>query len=124
MDDNAKLCYVSDSWAYFTTGEISDVTGDDWNDAPYYCNAGLPRNYTFKVAWEAILEEAGYFYDKHWMSTDDINAGHYPWLQTPRYGSKETLVKIWAGTTFAEFKRLIAMADGRVYVPVVEDENN
>jgi hypothetical protein len=37
-----KLCYVSGSFAWFTTQELSKQWGDDWNDAPYEHNAGSP----------------------------------------------------------------------------------
>jgi hypothetical protein len=37
-----RLCYVSDGLAYFTTRPVTEQWGDDWNDAPYEHNAGLP----------------------------------------------------------------------------------
>lgn len=53
MRDNSKLCYISgesdydkpgpqEFYAYFTTQALSEQWGDDWNDAPYECNAGSP----------------------------------------------------------------------------------
>lgn len=36
------LCYVEDHTAYFTTQELSEQWGDDWDDAPYEHNAGRP----------------------------------------------------------------------------------
>lgn len=39
---NAVLCYVESNQAYFTTQDLSKQWGDDWNDAPYELNAGLP----------------------------------------------------------------------------------
>jgi hypothetical protein len=36
------LCYIEGGTAYFTTQKIEDQWGDDWNDAPYEHNAGLP----------------------------------------------------------------------------------
>ena len=38
----AKLCFVDDNFAYFTTRELSKQWGDDWDDAPYEHNAGYP----------------------------------------------------------------------------------
>lgn len=51
--DDAKLCYISgghdydkdepNEWiAFFTTKELSEQWGDDWNDSPYEHNAGWP----------------------------------------------------------------------------------
>lgn len=37
-----RLCYVSGPFAYFTSKELSEQWGDDWNDAPYEHNAGEP----------------------------------------------------------------------------------
>ena len=37
-----KLCYVENSWAYFTTQELSEQWGDDWDDSSYESNAGQP----------------------------------------------------------------------------------
>ena len=42
MNTELKLCYIDGAWAYFTTQALADVIGDDWNDAPYECNAGAP----------------------------------------------------------------------------------
>jgi hypothetical protein len=36
------LCYVDDNWAYFTTQDLADQWGDDWDDAPYEHNAETP----------------------------------------------------------------------------------
>ena len=37
-----KLCYVEGNIAYFTTQDLDKQWGDDWDDAPYEHNAGLP----------------------------------------------------------------------------------
>ena len=42
MSENHVLCYVSGSWAYFTSKPLKEQWGDDWNDAPYEHNAGTP----------------------------------------------------------------------------------
>jgi hypothetical protein len=39
---DAVLCYIDGSWAYFTTQNLKDQWGDDWDDAPFDCNAGEP----------------------------------------------------------------------------------
>jgi len=49
-----KLCYVDGNVAYFTTREpFTDQWGDDWNDAPYQCNAGSPN----EPCWHNNAEE-------------------------------------------------------------------
>src|SRR3989344_260650 len=42
MERGPTLCLVKDHWAYFTTQQLKQQTGDDWNDAPYAGNAGEP----------------------------------------------------------------------------------
>ena len=37
-----RLCYVSGCFAYFTSKDLTEQWGDDWNDAPYEHNAGEP----------------------------------------------------------------------------------
>ena len=41
-----RLCYVNGPFAYFTTKEVSEQWGDDWNDAPYEHNAGKPYEWS------------------------------------------------------------------------------
>ena len=36
-----RLCLIKENLAYFVD-DIENVTGDDWNDKPYECNAGDP----------------------------------------------------------------------------------
>ncbi len=40
--ENAKLCYVGDGIAYFTTQDINKQHGDDWRKSPYEHNSGSP----------------------------------------------------------------------------------
>lgn len=42
INKDYKLCFIYDGDAYFFKGDISHVWGDDWGDAPYEHNAGLP----------------------------------------------------------------------------------
>ena len=51
---SAKLCYVDQSWAFFTTKSLSDQWGDDWDDAPYEHNAGYPYSPCWHNEPEAI----------------------------------------------------------------------
>lgn len=42
--DKFKLCYIEHNAnrAWFTSADLKDQWGDDWNDAPYAHNAGTP----------------------------------------------------------------------------------
>lgn len=86
--------------AYFTRLDLLEQWGDDWNDAPYDCNAGEPYENTegniIKVPFAFIGSEddEGYFstypleYKQPWnygggncpWSVEDINLGAVPWL--------------------------------------------
>ena len=114
-----KLCYIEDCWAYFTSQELSDQTGDDWNDAPYEHNAGEPYSpYRDDEDWE-ILKVAfdGGFIQPHGMHTnspwsvDQINRGHVPWLRT--WTDSDCL---YAGAFYREFVEFIQKYDGHVYL--------
>lgn len=114
---NAILCYVYEPWgssagspptAYFTTQPLDKQWGDDWNDAPYDCNAGIPyrwdaRRYTKQpdgsYAWVSspepswqifMVEFTGPFETPRGVafntpySVEMINDGKIPWLWTDR----------------------------------------
>lgn len=116
------LCYVSCAFAYFTTQELSKQTGDDWNDAPYEYNAGLPYEsedgaWTItKIAWDGPFESPADIGHSSDLSIDQINSGETPWLKTAKWGRGHTPVNIMAGTTPSEFIRLIESGGGFVYL--------
>lgn len=125
MNDNAVLCYVGRGRAWFTTCPLRRQWGDDWNDAPYQHNAGepyedmadVPEYELFAVRFESSLltpEEFGYQYD---ISVNQINAGVVPWLQSDMWETEDRHT-IMAGTTFADFKRIIRAAGGMILVPL------
>ena len=134
MNDNAILCYVDEHWAYFTTNSLDKQWGDDWNDAPYWCNAGdpyswreymglqgVPKYEVFRVAWDGNLSDPSEYYYGTWLSVQDINTSGTPWLQTPKWEPPDVQhVFIRAGTTFATFKEYVRLAGGTVYVPFEE----
>jgi hypothetical protein len=113
------LCYVDAPWAWFTTQALADQWGDDWNDAPYECNAGTP--YTgdgwevFRVAFDGDF--CGPSDGGVWYSVEEINAGAVAWLRSPRYAPSPHVI-ISAGTTYRAFVCLVQTARGQVYEPV------
>jgi hypothetical protein len=142
---NAALCYVYESTrgrrlAYFTTQELEKQWGDDWNDAPYDCNAGSPytwdaRRYTKQLdgnyAWEPnevpswkifVVEFTGPFETPAGVafntpySVEMVNDGKIPWLWTETV-EPEIPVVIPAGTTFSVFRKLVRRARGMVSEP-------
>jgi len=126
--DNAKLCYISGDWAYFTTQDVTEQWGDDWNDAPYEHNAGRPydfREYNrergdepwsiFEVALSTNLSTPCEGHTNSPYCVQDINRGDVPWLQSNAWSMAG--IRIMAGTTFKEFVTIINQAGGTVYVP-------
>ena len=115
-----KLCYIHEPWAYFTTLPVTGrgrITGDDWNDAPYDCNAGSPYiendENMVKIAYESELSTpAGYHYNAPYC-IDQINSGFVPWL-CDYYG--KTGVKIMAGCELDEFIEIIRGNGGKIYL--------
>ena len=141
MDSNMKktdpvLCYVENCWAYFTTQNLEDQWGDDWDDAPYEYNADQPyHEYNadqpyqpnedrgefweiIKIAWEGdfIPPHEGYLNSP--FSVKQINAGAIAWLRTASY--VKTQVIIPAGTPLSKFKQLVKAAGGEVYTKDIE----
>ncbi len=121
----AVLCYIEgDCWAFFTTRALEEQTGDDWDDAPYDCNAGSPREpYENEGSWEIV--HVAFESDYHgtpaqqgelncpW-SVHRINRGDIAWL-IPYKWAEPNVKPIHAGVTLSEFKRLIREAGGKVF---------
>ena len=114
--DKLVLCYVKAPWAYFTTKPLSEQWGDDWDDAPYECNAGEPYDNCFKLAYDGEFDEpcTHHFNSPH--SVKRINAGAAPWLVTSKYSSGP-IVCINAGSTVEDFISKIRLGGGTVFLP-------
>lgn len=129
MGDEFKLCYVDGCFAWFTTADLKDQWGDDWNDAPYEHNAGCPYEWKsyrecpeYKlqrvVFHDAILDTpCGFANGNSAYSVEDINSGKVAWLATPRWTQSNVNVSIHAGVSIDEFERLIRLSGGNIYVP-------
>ena len=118
------LCYVEDSWAFFTTQPLADQWGDDWNDAPYEHNAGEPYMWRegydeaarwdiVKVAWEGPFDTPSEHHFNSPYSVQAINGGAVAWLSASRYSDNTKSVQ--AGVTLDEFCRIVTDAGGRVF---------
>lgn len=123
-----RLCFVDESvWAYFASVPPTEMSGDDWNDAPHDCNASRPYpsegQHVFKVAYTGDLTIQGFglsgMHNDGYLSADDINRGAAPWLVNPGFGTTYPMpaAEVWAGTTFADFVEAVRAADGDVYLP-------
>jgi hypothetical protein len=138
-----KLCYIDNETAYFTTQEISEQWGDDWNDVPYEYNAGLPyeprilyyadgrrekvesdwnENGTPKWELYRLKFELDYCYvtpanqtgDTSIYSVEAINRKDTPWISGTSYDGKE--LNIWAGTSIEEFKSQVKSVGGKIFI--------
>jgi len=115
------LCYIEDNWAYFTTAKADVQWGDDWDDAPYECNAGTPYEWNEndkvrdipkweirKIAFDGPLE-----LPHKSLSVQQITMGAAPWLSTPEWCNQQ--VHIPARSTYENFCELVKKAGGNVY---------
>lgn len=121
------LCYISGNWAYFTTRELDQQWGDDWNDAPYEHNAGDPYDWRgggepkwqiIRVAFLTNLETPASLAPgaNSAYSVEMINKRIVPWLMPDPFSVHSgNIESIWAGTTLSEFKRRIIEYGGEVY---------
>lgn len=131
--DKLKLCYIdqADEYSkqlelYFTEQDLDKQWGDDWDDAPYEHNAGLPYENDYNQSEQGVENGVGIYpkiniykvilEPKDWKirfitprtgtinsnySVEDINKGVVPWLVI-KEGNK-IKEKIMAGTTYNEF---------------------
>jgi hypothetical protein len=104
--------------AHFTMGNLKKVCGDDWNDKPYDCNAGIPQCDTFTVCFT----HPDYYTPAELNSgveycVDDIIAGRVPWLTW--VGEPYFKDNIMAGCTYDKFRIDIMTSGGSVYEKLV-----
>lgn len=88
-------------------GEVCrcSICVDEWNDD------GTPKWRIEKVAWECVnLDPPCERVRNSPWSVEDINGGATTWLEG------DTDVRIYAGTTIAEFCELVRAAGGDVYL--------
>ena len=119
-----KLCYVADNWAYFTSCDIHDQWGDDWDDSPYEHNAGPPysdneevSHTIFMVAFTGQVDPPCASYaNSHW-SVEQINNGDVPWLSN-QFFTSDKVDSIYAGTSLREFIEYIKRNEGDVFLPL------
>lgn len=114
--DTYRLCYVDSNVLYFTDN-FEHCWGDDWNDAPYDCNAGEPYTYcddwspeenlehhhthiryiAFKSNGSYIKQPCDIEYNSSY-SVEDINKGAIAWLYSQEVGG------LRGGATISEAK--------------------
>ena len=119
-----KLCYIEGNFAYFTTQDLKDQWGDDWDDAPYEHNAGEPYEWDAerhedrweisKVAFEChnLNTPCDFCSNSQWAVVD-INAGKIAWLSTSRGVGEQVVIP--AGVSIEEFAWLVKIAGGKIY---------
>lgn len=110
-----RLCFIREPFAYFTSADVTEQWGDDWDDAPYEYNAGPPDGDIIKLAFDIDLVTPRLSNGNAAVSVKQINAGQVAWLRSDP--STEKRIEIYAGTTIEKFFDLIEYAGGTVYVP-------
>ena len=138
-----RLCYIGGGTAYFTTQELSEQWGDDWDDVPYESNAGTPYRPTMFLyadgrkekdprdfnedgtpKWEIQTVRFDCYdldapADKGYkVNVMEINAGAVAWLYGTTKDSEGNRihVTVLAGDTIDEFKQKIRKMGGKIYV--------
>jgi hypothetical protein len=118
--NKAVLCYVDDDIAWFTTLDLKDQWGDDWNDAPYESNAGRPYSdepwQIFRLRINGCWDTPEYGHFNSPYSVEDINSGAIAWLS----GEGEVSgveYSFPAGMTMGDFIRKMCDAG---YPPTIE----
>lgn len=123
-----KLCYFSgtiNAGIAFFAEKIEAVRGDDWDDAPYWCNASGPYSEepVLKVGFSAsglyTPEEANVC-----VSIDDLIRQDYPFLSVTLGGCRMGIrhnnagEQLYLGATLKEFYEFLYKHDGEVFIPL------
>lgn len=113
-----KLCYINGTayggFAYFTPS-MESVHGDDWNDVPYWDNAGQPYSeepllcIAFIARGFMTPEDAYYL-----ISVEGLNNRAYPWLQK----SGDTDSEIYGGDSIKQFCAIMNKYKCEVFLPI------
>ena len=129
-----KLCYIKGDWAWFTTQDVDKQWGDDWDDAPYDCNAGDPYAWResdkepkwelLKVAFISRLNVTGSQIFNSRYCVQDFNRLTIPWLISDAWDDEHDRerIKIMAGCTLPDFIARIQGCGGDVYMKVLQAE--
>ena len=126
LDMDALLCYVEGEptgytyLCYFTTKPLAEQMGDDWNDAPHWCNAGRPYADEPHIIY-ALAVAGARFPDGYW-SVDDCNEGRAPWLVDGHSWDDATERRIYGGITLRDFVTKCQEYGWTVYWPVAAAE--
>ena len=132
--------------AYFTPLALEEQWGDDWDDAPYDCNAGSPYAHIHneKGEWEEFeMLEVLFYLPKHsWNITfpcdygggnspfcvRDINGGAVAWIyyRGKEWKSCKGAVAIYAGCNPKEFLERIRLIQDAVgpYDPADDEDDD
>ena len=63
---------------FFTNADLKDQWGDDWNDAPYDCNAGWPYDDTHTADGNG-----GWIKHEHTILVLNVSLSHELWMEMP-----------------------------------------
>ncbi len=132
---DARLCFVDPPWAYFTTQDFAEQTGEGWEEAPYQDFAGPPNEPPLgqdRPAWEIVkiaydcndlitpaimLRKASLPIR---LSVNDINRGRAPWLYLEPFG--DSGVQVAAGCSLRSFVAgYMRSMNQKVYAPLAEE---
>lgn len=130
MEDLPNPEYIEgeqEMYAYFTPIDLSKQWGDDWDDAPYEHNAGIPyddiisetkekdgvlyvvnREYYDIIQIPFVIKSINYKLPNDYgynspFSVDMINGGAVAWIFDYAYRKRENMTSIYAGCTIYEF---------------------
>ena len=145
MDFNKlKLCFIDqvDGYSeqlelYFTEQDLDKQWGDDWDDAPYEHNAGIPYDEDYSKPEQKVENGRGIYPKVHiykviiepkgWKihfitprtgtlnspySVKDINEGIVPWLVIK--DDNKIVAKIMAGTTYNKFLDIVEKTESSI----------
>lgn len=119
-EDNLYLCYVENESSdegsssmvnicYFSSQLPENVSGDDWDDAPYEHNAGLPIGEVATVfVYNVYTPSYGYVNSRY--TVEDINQRVVPWL------TDDNDNQLYAGATYRECIEFMKNAPRGLYV--------
>jgi len=128
MKKEFKLCFVEKPWAWFTTADLKDQWGDDWNDSPYECNAGWPYEWydgrqsekyeLMKLAFDdnGDLRDPSDGHCNSPYSVEDINNGATAWLFSQSWAKESVCIP--AGISVDEFIEKMEKIGGKIYFPM------
>ena len=125
-----RLCYADENYVYFVDGDISKLSAEGWDEAPYQYAAKPPKSCYKRTIKKVEIFQNDWLYEKKMayqlenkdLTVMEINKKKLPWLSISylvEAGTRKEEYPIYAGISYKNF--LITLDDLGVKYQKIKD---